>query len=319
MDSLSIVPVNSFKIGDIIYTYLCILLVKWLVVYLISDKDAIEVRLLRPGFEYPNRSFKHHDALYYPSEDAVFIVTKRRPSNYGANVYTEVAIWMPEEIQLLGTLALSIPEGGGRVTFAPWYRSSIPEIPITSNLASDDMLAACLESAIQLYASHKDENRSPYVLRETNRSDSDVEYNLFENIDPKDGLLLRGLYTLLKSQLLINSDLDFMEEAFMNLQISREAVFRIIRKHLQYIGNPKPSEQDVYDYIRLNFQMGEHLVKFLEEQYDSWLETKHPLSRFGAEWASSLMADDVLEPYDALISIYRHIVLDEPGRSSMLR
>lgn len=287
--------------------------------YLISDKDAIGVRLLRPGFEYPNRSFKHHDALYYPSEDAVFIVTKRRPSSFSANVFTEVAIWMPEEIRLLGTLALSIPEGGGRVTFAPWYGLSIPEIPITSDLSSDNIIAACLESAIQLYASHEDANRSPYVLRETNRSDSDVEYNLFENIDPEDGLLLRGLYTLLKSQLLISSDLGFMEEAFMNLQISREAAFQIIRGHLQYIGNPKPSQQDVYNYIRLNFQMGEHLVKDLEMQHDSWLETKHPLSPFGAEWASSLMADDVFEPYDPLISIYRHIVLDEPGRSSMLR
>ena len=282
--------------------------------YMPSVDNSVWVRLLKPGYEYPDHVFKHHDALYYPSEDAVFLVTKQQPSNLGA-VFTEVAIWMPEEIRLLGTLALSIPEGGGRVTFSPWYSSVIPEIRIDSDLSSDNVIATCLEFAIQLYTSNRDANSSPYILREVNRSDSDVEYNLFENIHLEDGLLLRGLYTLLKSQLLIHA--NFMEEAFMNLQISREAAFQIIRGHLQYIGNPKPSQRDVYNYIRLNFQIGEPLVKDLEMQHDSWLETKHPLSPFGAEWASSLMADDVFEPYDPLISIYRHIVLDEPGRSSM--
>jgi len=283
--------------------------------YLPSEDNAVWVRLLRPGFEYPTHGFKHHDALYYPSEEVVFLVTKRKPP-YGYNVFTEVAIWMPEEIRLLGTLALSIPEGGGRVTFAPWHSSVIPEIPIDSDLSSDNIIASCLEFAIQLHASSEDANRSPYILREVNRSDPDVEYNLFENIDLEWGLLLRGLYTLLKSQLLIHA--NFMEEAFVNLQISREAAFQIIREHLEYTGNPNPSQRDVYNYIRLNFQMGEPLVKDLEMQHDSWLETKHPLSPFGAGWASSLMADDVFEPYDPLISIYRHIVLDEPGRSSML-
>ncbi len=284
--------------------------------HLPSGHSAVCVRLLRPGFEYPARVFKHHDTLYYPSEDAVFLVTKRQSSNCGSDVFTEVAIWKPEEIRLLGTLTLSIPEGGGRVTFAPWYFSLIPEIPIDSDLSSDNIIAACLEFAIQLYASNEYANRSPYILREVNRSDPDVEYNLFENIDLEDGLLLRGLYALLKSQLLIHA--NFMEEAFMNLQISREAAFQIIRQHLQYIGNPKPSQRDICNYIRLNFQMGEPLVKDLEMQHESWLETKHPLSPFGAGWTSSLMADDVFEPYDPLISIYRHIVLDEPGRSSML-
>ena len=91
--------------------------------YLPSEDNTICVRLLRPGFEYPTGVFKHHDALYYPSEDAVFLVTKRRSSNYGDDVYTEIAIWDPDEIRLLGTLTLSIPEGGGWITFAPWHYS----------------------------------------------------------------------------------------------------------------------------------------------------------------------------------------------------
>lgn len=291
--------------------------------YLESQSSAVLVRLLHPGYGYPmhpkyecsKQLFKHKDALYYPSEEVVFLVTKRIPSNLG-DIFTEVALWAPEEIRLLGTLALSTPEGGGRVTFAPWYSSIIPDMSVDSNLSSDDTIAACLDFAIQLRTSNKDKNSDLYMLREIYRSDSDVERKLFENIDPEDGILLRGLYALLKSQLLISA--FFMEEAFMNLQISREASFQIIRQHLQYIGNSKPSQQDIYTYIRLNFQMGEALVESLKMDHEKWIETKHPLSPFGAGWTSSLWADDVFEPYDPLISIYRHIVLDEPGRSSML-
>ena len=38
---------------------------------------------------------------------------------------------------------------------------------------------------------------------------------------------------------------NFPEEVFMNLKISREAALQIIREHLQYIGNPKPSQRDL--------------------------------------------------------------------------
>lgn len=286
--------------------------------FLPSDDNAVWVRLLRPGFEYPTHFFKHHDALYYPSEDAVFLVTKRQSSNYGYNVLTEVAIWWLEEIRLLGTLTLSVPEGGGSVVFAPWYSSVLSHIPLSADLASDSTIASCLEFAIRLRAESEQENRIPYSLRTVYRSDPDVENDLFENIDPTDGLLMRGLYTLIKSQLLIHAALDFMEEAFINLQISREAALQIIREHLHFLGNPNPGYRDVHNYILSNFQMGEPLVEYLIMQHELWIETKHAISVYGSEWAPSLTVEDIYETYECLISIYRHIVLGEPGRSSLL-
>jgi len=282
-----------------------------------SEDNAVCVRLLRPGFEYPACGFKHHDALYYPCEDAVFLVTKRQPSNYGDGVYTEVAIWNPDEIRLLGTLTLSVPEGGGIVVFAPWHVSLLPHIPLNSDLSSDNIIESCLEAAIALRAENEQSNRNKYILRTVNRSDPNIEKDLFENIDLGDSILMRGLYTLIKSSLLMHA-YDFMEEAFMSLQISREAALQIIREHLHFSGNPNPSYRDAHDYIRSHFQMGEALVEYLEEQHEKWVEIKHPMSVYGAEWAPSLLADDIYETYECLISIYRHIVLGEPGRSSLL-
>ena len=285
--------------------------------YLPSEDNVVCIRLLRSGFEYPTGVFKHHDALYYPSEDAVFLVTKRQSSNYGNDVYSEITIWSPDEIRLLGTLTLSVPEDGGMVVFAPWYVSLLPHVPLSSDISSNSIIESCLEAAIALRAENEQSNRNEYIFRKVNRSNSNIEKDLFENIDLRDGILIRGLYTLIKSQLLMHAQ-DFMEEAFMNLQISREATLQIIREHLHFLGNPNPSYREAHDYIRSNFQLGGELVEYLEEQHEKWIETKHPLNVYGASWAPSLWADDIYETYGCLISIYRHIVLGEPGRDSLL-
>ncbi len=267
------------------------------------NPEKVWVRLLKPGFDYPVGCFKHPDALYYPSEKVVFIATK--PHNFG---FWEVATWSLEETRLLGTLALSIPEGGRIIKYIPWRNGIIPQLSIGSDLSADNVIDSCVEYAMQLLASNNESNVNQYTLCNTPRSDSDTELKLYENIDPEWGVLMRGLYTLLKSWMIIGIDSHLlMEEAFMNLQISREAAIDIIRDHLRYNENPKASIKDVYNYIRLNFKLGEHLVKDLEMQCESWIQTKHPINEFAEDYTPGLMADDVFEPYDALISIYRQV------------
>ena len=58
------------------------------------------------------------------------------------------------------------------------------------------------------------------------------------------------------------------------------------------------------------------MSEYIKEQYEKWIETKHPVSKYGSGWAPSLFADDIMDTYGTLISIYRHIVLGEPGGSS---
>lgn len=294
--------------------------------HLSSYYSKVNVHLLNPGFEYPENGFKHRDALYYPSKDIVFIATKPS-SSHDDDVFTEVAVWEPDEIRLLGTLTLSVPENGGWVGYFPWTFSftaipTVPYIPVTVDLSSDDAISSCLDYIRGLLAKKREKSRSSYVLRSQQslpRSDAQTEKELFENIDPSNSLLIRGLYHLIKCPLLVTVYPDyniFMEEAFINLQISTEAAIQIIRERLRAGGNPHPSKKDVFEYINSNFTQNDSWVEYLEEQYEKWIETKHPVSVYGSGWAPSLFAEDIMETYDTLISIYRHIVLGEPGGSS---
>lgn len=279
-------------------------------------EDVVNLRLLQPEFQYPISVFKHPDALYYPSKKVVFLVTKTQSTNHQDDVFTEIAVWNPAEVKLLGTLALSVPEGHGLITYAPSDYIPLRHVPLTSDLSSDNVIEICLKNAINLQTEKESVDRKEYALRTIDRSSPDIEKEIFENIDIENGTLMRGLYTLIKSTLAMHS-MYFMEEAFMNLQISREAALQIIRDRLQAQGISNQSYADVHDYIRSHFEMGESLAEYLQEQHEKWIETKHPMSIFGREWAPSLMADDVFETYECLVSVYRHIVLNEPGRSSL--
>lgn len=290
-----------------------------------SNYDLVDVHLLEPGHEYPEGIFKHRDALYYSSKDIVFIATKQS-SSYLDDVSSEVAIWQPDEIRLLGTLTLSVPESGGWVAYYPWELSfaSKPEVPfisVTANLSSDDAISSCIDYARVLFTNNLEKSRSSYILRSRQslpRSDAQIEQKLFDNIDPANSLLIRGLYHLIKCPLLMSNPDGriFMEEAFMDLQISMESATGIIREKLRTEGNPHPKKKDVYEYINSNFTEHISWVEYLEEQHEKWILTKHPVSAYGSGWAPSLWAEDIYETYGTLISIYRHIVLGEPGGSS---
>ena len=127
-------------------------------------------------------------------------------------------------------------------------------------------------------------------------------------------MIIRGLYHLIKCPLLIDNRL-FAEEAFINLQISTEAAFHIIRERIRNSGISHPSISEVYDYIESHFTPNASWVDYLEEQYQKWIDTKHPASNV-SYWVPSLFADDVMETYEVLISIYRHILIGEVGGSS---
>ncbi len=284
--------------------------------------SSVKVNILRPGFEYPESSFVHYEALYYPSKDIVFIVT-RLSSTYEDDI-SEVNIWEPDEIRLLATLTLSVSESGGWVAYVPWDFSftvipSVPKISMTLDLSTDNAISFCLDYARGILAKKQGVSTRSYILRSQQslpRSDAKTEKAIFEKINLSNNLLIRGLYHLIKCPLLISTYQDyplFLEEAFVNLQISTEAAIQIIRGRLRTEENPNPSIKDVYSYIQSSFTKNASWVDYLEEQYAKWIETKHPLS---GRAQPSLVADDIYETYGTLISIYRHIVLGEPGWSS---
>src|SRR5690606_29674314 len=140
-----------------------------------------------------------------------------------------------------------------------------------------------LRAAAEPHAADVLGDRLPYKLRNAEHEGDAIQHALFAGIQLDDELLIRGLSCLLNSNGLMRHQ-TCGEEAFMNVQIAREAALELIREHLQELGVPSPSYADAHVYVRDHFKLGNHLAEYFEDQHDQWVLTRHPKSKHGVFW-----------------------------------
>ena len=282
-------------------------------------RDAIEnwfggyrIRAYQPDADYEATSYIHPDALYLADQTFVVTVVRSSFADLGES-WPEMFWLLPAEVRLLASIALAVPEGYGGVSFVPTPTHTRISIPAGAELDSVETLQYLRSEAARVCAPLLGE-QPLYQLRSVTPQTAD-RTALFKSIDLSDALLMRGLYCLLKSQHLIRTEM-FGEEAVMNVQIAREAALELIRRRLRANGSKDPSYADAHAYIRDNFRKGQYLASFLEEEHDLWIAVRHPESRFGSFWTPPLMLNHWSASYFTLISIYRHLLLNERGRAT---
>ncbi len=275
--------------------------------------DGVFLRVFDPSRAYLAQSFVRSEAAYLPSPTAVATVVKRSYGNL-QGLWPEMLWLYPEEVRLLASIALSVPEDCGALHFAPHWDSVKLPLDLSVDLTDPDELQY-LRVEADAVAAHWFPERLPYELRDAEDLGDADRQALFDGIDLADELMVRGLHCMLKSQHL-NSNILFGEDAFINIQIAREAGLEMIREVLEEAGHSDPSFADAHQYISDNFKLGEPLAEYFGIQHERWVATRHPKSRFGPYWAAPIHADDFFETYAALVSLYRHLLLSEPGRES---
>jgi hypothetical protein len=301
--------------------------------YLEQAYGGFRIRAFEPVTEYIGSSFITEDAAYLADEN--YVVTVARSSHHDMGDFWPEMPWLfPAEVRVLAAVALAVPEGRGAAGFAPHRSNQRLGIPTTSSLIQDDVLRAVEAEARELCQNvaslcrpdilwtwgfeaeekrrHSGEGETRYRLRDEPVVSSE-RLGVFQAISLDDALLLRGLYCLLKGQHLSLYQL-FWEEAFMNAQIAREAALELIRARLAANGVKNASYADAHQYLREHFLLGGHLADYLLDQHEKWVATRHPNSRHGAFWTPPLMMDDYIHTHGSLVSVYRHLLLDEPGR-----
>ena len=271
---------------------------------------GVRIRVYEPVTEYLIHSFSSPDAVYLANVAYVATIVKPTHHDLGES-WPEMPWVFPAEIKLLAALALSVPEGHGSLSFAPFPTNHKLSVSATLRLNEPETLR-CLNTEALSLSEKLVGPKLPYRLREAKCTSAD-QFALLASIDLSNSLLMRGLYCLLKSQHLMCYE-QFGEEAFMNVQIAREAALELIRERVVANGSKTASYADAHAYIRCNFRLGEALADFFEDQHHRWVATRHPKSQHGTFWTPPLLVDDFFETYSALVSVYRHLLLHEQGR-----
>jgi hypothetical protein len=277
-----------------------------------NPREGVFIRIYNPIVKYIEDQLLEADAAYVPGEEAVFTVVKQHPSNWGEQNWPELAWVYPEEVRLLASVALSVPEGHGTLAFAP--NGQQLRLDIGNEELTDIELIHIIEQRATLIAREAYGNKVCYSLRRAKTSGETFQRRLYNGIDTGDALLIRGLSCLLKSQHLMALECQaFCEDAFINVQIAREGALQLIRTLLRNSSGGSASYENAYEYIQQNFRMGDALADYLRQQYEKWIMAKHPESRWGIFWSPPLLTEDFFETYEALVSIYRHLITGEPG------
>ncbi len=235
----------------------------------------------------------------------------------------------PTETKLYGALMLSVDRDISYASFYPypytlpvrctssitntqWLMDTVKKELAVKLVENDIVHPGCSSPAKNAYkcaadiAMPKIADGADYDFRSTG-IDYELATNIYNNIDINDSLVIRGIYTLIKSSML-RSHYQFLEEAIYSLFITMEVSFRLVLRELKKQGVNNPTSQDAMNFIHDAFYDINRVDKYFEEYYEGRIMSFHPESRFGVHPHAPLAVDDCYDLFDDMIEIYAFLI-----------
>jgi len=239
------------------------------------------LRAMAPIGSYWRESIYTETAAYIVRDDLIFTATHFNIRE--ADYYSEFEEPLPEEIQLLASLALAVGFDRGMLTQYPSFNSvrvaeqqdlrdnaecSRLEEVLRAALLTDEAVPNCPSDPPASYRYFHWPN--PVA----------VQKEIHKSIDPADDLLIRGLGTWLKAAML-NLHPMFCEEANYPLWISLDASLNMVLHRLAEKGFAQPSTTDAQNFIHEAFGEEQSGLRYFEDYYVDRIRTVHPKNRYG--------------------------------------
>jgi hypothetical protein len=276
---------------------------------------------------YPTQALSHKDASLVVENDLIFSAV--RFNEVSLEDYFPEREWLkPEEIRLLSSVALSLPEDCGKVFFFPssWSYAlrdtgyDLRGKEVLQDLKKRILLEVANFEKERKYSSEEDMHYwlssfvdvppppifggNRYYIKEV---DTDVsrQKEIFEAIVIEDHLLIRGLGALLKGDILHAHSL-FHTEACISLHIAMEATLLLILRRLRKdIANP--SSKDASKFIGDIF--GKYYPEhYFQDYYEDRIKAVHPANRFGVYPDAPLASDDFYDLYGPLRAVFDFLI-----------
>ncbi len=247
---------------------------------------------------YPRMRFETPDVLYSAVDDSLVytVVPMEEPNEYG---FSEIAWTNLDEIRLWGAIAFAIKEGEGFYSFYPLDNRQVFSASANPKLAEKIARRASCRLPPQDHA-----------LTPLAPSAEEVGL-LYSALCRADNILLRGVSCYRKSHMLWKHPF-FMEEMGINLYIALEAGLSVLRRRLGEEAGSIVPFRFVFDFVRKTFAHGDALAEFWEDCHDDRNMLIHPDSDLGAYALHPMVADDIYELLDPMLSLYRYILIGEP-------
>jgi len=296
------------------------------------NKHSHFARILSPKGVYPSLSVEFEDAIYVKDDELTYSVCQLRKHTRGGDgdeSYSEVEWLNPSEARLYASLMLAVDRDENYLGFYPYPTTE------SFNLSQNDFTASTLSKTVKplllkviaapdvLHPGYsapaknfyracddipppKSMGGPKYDFRESG-VDYKLAKSLYDNIDIEDSLIIRGVTTLIKAEML-HFHYQFLEAAIYSLFISMEVSFRLVVRALKAKGISEPTSKDAMKYIHDAFYDIHRVERYFEDYYDGRVMTFHPESRFGIFPHAPLAADDYFHLYNDMLEVYAFLI-----------
>lgn len=292
------------------------------------DAEFYRVMLFLPLGQYPSGTIVVPNALFHADSELVFSVTlgaSWRALDESAP-YSEFDWASPQELRLLASMLLCEKRDDALIRYYPVVRYSPPIAARGLNLGSEETVSGIkrllLHTAKNPRSHHGDEVISEclagdYALVKPEHYNFNRIDEFWRNIDVRNYVLMRGLYALIKAEMLACRR-EFWEEAIIVSYIALEATFQLVLRNLSESGVNNPSSQDAARWLHEHFDkpfglQAPTVEKYFEDFYEDRIRTLHPSSRFGQSPYAPIMHDDFVHLRRALREIFAFLVSGDHG------
>jgi hypothetical protein len=295
------------------------------------------VMVFKPAGMYPRGTRHVPNGFFHADEDIAFSV------NLGESWraldpdlrFSEFDWASPQELRLIASLILCEVTEGPYVRLYPIVRFSplldAKDLDLQSAETVDQIRALLLHHAAQPPSMRNEFRaltslRTKYELTDPNEFAFDRQYEFWSALAPPNYVLLRGVYALMKSDML-SCHYEFSEEAVHVLYIALDASYSLVIRQLQKEGIASPTAHDAQVWLHKHFNAPFGLAepdaaeKYFGEFYDQRVMTFHPASRFGDLPYSPNMHDDIYHLRRWLREVFAYILIGrhDPGHVEALR
>lgn len=290
---------------------------------------AYRVMVFEPKGCYPRGTLHVPNGLFHADEEISFSIVKGE--SWDAldpdAPFSEFNWASPQELRLIASLLLCERRDDAYMRFYPIVRYgplldaekidfSQPEIVTevrnlllevartTKPGPTQDRVVRCLER--------------PYYLVEPDHYSFDRLIAFWNGLSPTNYVLLRGIYALVKSDML-SCHYEFSEEAIVSLYIALDASFSLVVRKMKTEGLINPTAHDAAMWLHNHFDRPFGLpepdvtARYFHEFYEQRVMTLHPASRHGDLPYAPIMHDDIPHLRRSLREIFAYLVLGTHG------
>lgn len=302
-----------------------------------TAKCEYRVMVFEPKGLYPRGTWQVPNGFFHADEEVAFsVVLGEDWRTFDPDApFSEFDWASPQELRLLASLLLCEVTDGGRIMLYPVVRFgpllNVADLDLQSPESVERVRRLLLHYAGQRASIRNDFSplrciRSKYELVDPTNFAFERRLDFWNALASPNYVLLRGVYALIKSDMLSRHD-EFSEEAVISLHIALDASFSLVLRQLRREGVSNPTANDAARWLHQHFDASFDLPcptpedKYFGEFYEQRIMTLHPASRFGDVPYSPTMHCDMCHLRPCLRSIFAYLLVGQhdPGYVTAVR